>query len=204
MEQWKPIRQNNNYWVSNHGRVRTYNYRSNGKLLTLTQKNKGHKNFLVYAILYSKYNKKAFPVNRLVYEHFVGKVPRGYLVFNKDQNPWNNHVDNLVLMSRKDSVFVKRNKGREIKNHQSVEYKYYVDGVLVGDINEFMRSVGERTKQNVSTRFNNWENRKRTTKWYRDDGVVFSGKLCTRTKLVNDGKKYKRMQTCMNKIKEEK
>ena len=26
MEVWKPIRQNNNYQVSNYGRVRTYNY----------------------------------------------------------------------------------------------------------------------------------------------------------------------------------
>lgn len=199
MEVWKPIRQNNNYKVSNYGRVRTYNYKYNGKLLTLTQKNKDKKERQVFAILCRNYDKVAIPVNRLVYEHFVGKIPRGYLIFNKDGDPWNNHVDNLVCVSRKDDMFIKLNNNREIKNKQSVRYDYYVDGVFVGGIQDFMKEVGERTHQNVEQRFSNWENRKKTTKWYRDDGVVFSGKLCTRVKIVQDGAKYKRMKRVLSR-----
>ncbi len=201
METWKPICQNNNYKISNRGRIRTYNYKRNGQLLTLTQKNIGHENFLVYAILCQNYGKKAFPVNRLVYEHFVGKIPDGYTVFNKDGDPWNNCVENLVLMKKGDSMFVKLNK-HQIKKKKDVMYDYYVDGVLVGGMGNFIKTVGNQTKQNVIRRFRAWETRKKDSKWHIPEGVRFNGHICTRKLRPAQNMRFNRMKDCLNIIKD--
>ena len=201
METWKPIRHNNNYQISNRGRIRTYNYKSNGQLLTLTQKNAGHENFLVYAILCKNYGKKAFSVNRLVYEHFVGKIPNNYTVFNKDGDPWNNCVENLVLMKKDDSMFVKLNK-HQIKKKKDVMYDYYIDGVLVGGMGNFIKIVGNQTKQNVIQRFRAWETRKKDSKWHISEGVRFNGHICTRKLKPAQNKRFNRMKDCLNLIKD--
>lgn len=201
MEQWKPIYQNNNYEISNKGRVKSYNYKSDGKLLTPTQKNKNYKSLMVYVILCRNYHKKAYPVNKLVYEHFIGRVPKGYIVFNKDRNPWNNSVENLALMSRKDYMFALFNNLQPVKNQRHVKYTYYIDNKPVGSIKEFMKATGEKTHQNVSGRFTKWENRKKKTKWHIDEGVVFNGKICTRTKHIVDGLKFIKTENRINHIK---
>lgn len=200
METWKPIHQNNNYMISNHGRIRTYNYKSNGQLLTLKQMNIGHENFLVYTILCRNYGKKAFSVGRLVYEHFVGKIPDGYTVFNKDGDTWNNCVENLVLMKKTDCRFVKVNQ-RQIQKKTDKMYDYYVDGVLVGGLGEFIKIVGNQTKQNVIQRFKKWENRKKDSKWHSPEGVRFNGHICTRKLRPAQNKRFNRMQNCLNIIK---
>lgn len=45
-------------------------------------------------------NKKLYPLHRVVYEDYYGKIPRGYVVHHKDEDKSNNHPDNLECMSR--------------------------------------------------------------------------------------------------------
>lgn len=211
MEEWKPIRQNNNYMISNHGRVRSYNYHTHGKLLTLSQrmtlaqkKIRGTATQLVYAILCSKYSKVAVPVAYLVYEHFVGKIPDGYVVFNKDRNPWNNKVDNLMLIQSADNKLLKIHKTCKyvLKAKKDRLYEYYVDGECVGSVNDFIKIVGKQTKQNVNLRFTRWENRKKDSKWHMSEGVIFNGHVCTRKLKPAKNKKIKRLQNCLEIIKD--
>lgn len=41
-------------------------------------------------------------VHRLVYEHFNGSIPNGYVIHHKDGNKLNNRIENLQLMSSKE------------------------------------------------------------------------------------------------------
>lgn len=41
-------------------------------------------------------------VHRLVYEHFNGSIPNGYIIHHKDGNKLNNRIENLQLMSSKE------------------------------------------------------------------------------------------------------
>lgn len=43
---------------------------------------------------------KAFMVHRLVYQHFVGPIPEGYVIHHIDGNPQNNIYTNLTLLKR--------------------------------------------------------------------------------------------------------
>ena len=56
-----------------------------------------HINSLGYDALSSNY--KSYYVHRLVFEAFVGEIPKGYEVHHRDENKLNNNLSNLVLLS---------------------------------------------------------------------------------------------------------
>lgn len=43
-------------------------------------------------------------IYRLVYQLFVGPIPKGYVVHHKDHNKLNDKLDNLVLMTKSDHM----------------------------------------------------------------------------------------------------
>jgi len=47
---------------------------------------------------------KLFYIHRLVWEAFNGKIPDGYEIDHIDNNPHNNNLDNLQLLSRRDNI----------------------------------------------------------------------------------------------------
>ena len=59
-------------------------------------------------------------VHRLVYEHWVGKIPFGMQINHKDDNPVNNHYSNLYVGTQKDNV------SDCIKNKHRIGNVYYL------------------------------------------------------------------------------
>lgn len=97
-ERWLPVKGFEGiYAVSSFGRIKSFKQRKDGMIL----KNTNGKGDYFRIILQSKDSDKELhtSIHRLVYETFVGKVPKGYLVHHKDGNKQNNRLSNLEMMS---------------------------------------------------------------------------------------------------------
>ena len=100
-EQWKSVKDYENYQVSNFGRVKRLGNNKNKKekLLKPQKNNNGY----LHVGLSKNGIKKTFRINRLVYSTFVGDIPDGLEVNHIDENKENNKVDNLNLMTSKEN-----------------------------------------------------------------------------------------------------
>ncbi len=60
-------------------------------------------------------NSKNYYVHRLVWELVYGPIPAGFIVHHKDEDPGNNHPDNLELMMQSDhaALHVRKRGGSE-------------------------------------------------------------------------------------------
>ena len=47
----------------------------------------------------------AFPLSRVIYAWFKGDIPDGYVVDHIDNNPFNNNIDNLQLLSIEENLY---------------------------------------------------------------------------------------------------
>jgi len=60
--------------------------------------------------------------SRYVWEKHYGKIPKGMIVYNKDGNPLNNNIDNLMLMTRSKLLRLNQDKYLEkIKKYEAKE-----------------------------------------------------------------------------------
>ena len=77
--------------VSNFGNViiHKYNFEKN---VSITFDKRGHRCI------------GAYPIYRIIYELFVGPIPKGYCIHHKDFNPTNDRVDNLQLMTIREHI----------------------------------------------------------------------------------------------------
>lgn len=99
------------------------------RYLKYDESNHGH---YVRVTLCKNNRPRKYLLHRLVYLHFVGKIPLGMEVNHKDENKSNNHVSNLELMTSKEN------------NHHSrvkLGYKLFKEDV------EFIRSNNLTTKE---------------------------------------------------------
>ena len=95
-EKWKSIVDFPNYWISNYGKIISFKRNKNGTIL----KNKKYKKHY-YVRLYK--NNKSFKkyIHILVYENFHDyKLKKNECIHHVDQDPENNYVDNLKLMTK--------------------------------------------------------------------------------------------------------
>ena len=102
MEIWKDIPgYEGKYQVSSYGRVKSLNYMRTGKANILKP---GHGKSGYFSVTLSNngsYKQKL--VHRLVWEAFNGPIPEGYEVNHRDENPGNNRLDNLNLLTHTDN-----------------------------------------------------------------------------------------------------
>lgn len=136
-EIWKPIKNYENYEISNYGNVRSNNYRSHNKLLKRVIANTGY-----YVVgLYKNGNGKQFFVHRLVAEAFIPNNNNLETVNHIDENKLNNYVDNLEWCSRGENAykyninrpFSKEHKekiSKSIYKHWEKRYARKKEGVL--------------------------------------------------------------------------
>lgn len=97
-ENWKPVRGNPNYMVSNLGRVQ-----GPKKILKPHRASSGY--MLVCLSLYQKPGNETRYIHRLVAEAFVpNSDPDRYIVNHKDRNILNNSVENLEWASHMENV----------------------------------------------------------------------------------------------------
>jgi hypothetical protein len=100
MEIWKDIEGYNGYQVSNYGRVRSLKFNKE-KLLSLNVANTGYRMVGLHGEKY-----KRFTVHSLVAIAFLGHKPNGYkiVVDHIDNNPLNNNVENLQLITNRENI----------------------------------------------------------------------------------------------------
>lgn len=88
--QWRPIKGYPKYYVSNTGQVASV-MRGKFHVLSSWPNQYGHQ----YVQIQNEYERVKIGIHRLVAETFLSN-PEGYpIVMHKDDNPSNNHVDNL-------------------------------------------------------------------------------------------------------------
>ena len=145
-EIWKPIvGYEGLYEVSNKGRIKSLRY-FGGRRSVIMKLNLHHKYTTI--MLCKDGNHKTFLVHRLVYEAFFGPLPKfeflgigngdKMMVINhKDENPHNNNLENLELITHIENINYgtakKRMSEKQINNkkHSNIVYQYTLDYKLV-------------------------------------------------------------------------
>lgn len=129
--EWKAIKGYPGYKISDNGQV--YSLKRN-RLLKNTDNGDGYK---TVTLRNGKETKHPF-VHRLVYETFVGAIPKGYEVNHKDEDRGNNVLSNLELLTHWENVnYGSHNQRisqglRKWRNARGrAVLQYTTDGVLV-------------------------------------------------------------------------
>lgn len=148
-EIWKPVKGYEwKYEISNLGRVKSL---FTGLLLKPARQSNGY-----YSLFLSKNGKKkSFYLHRLVYEAFHGSIPKWEAtakgderleINHKDEDPSNNCLDNLELVTCRQNNNYGTHNERSGKNREKKVYQYNSDYELVG--------IWDSTKKSVSGGFN--------------------------------------------------
>lgn len=108
-EVWKPIKDFMMYEISNFGRLRRLEYwvvNKKGKInmhKTKVLSNVNSKGDYLRVILRGGCRKRrSCHIHRLVWESFVGEIPKGCVIHHKDGNKQNNKLSNLQLVTTKE------------------------------------------------------------------------------------------------------
>ena len=123
-EIWKSINEYPNYMVSNMGNVKSLNYRRTGreKILKPKIEKSGYQRVGLW-----KNGGKWYQVHRLVYEAFVGDIPKGMQVNHINEIKSDNRLENLNLMTPKENTNWGQEMKEFLKNKQmvNVQNQYY-------------------------------------------------------------------------------
>lgn len=117
-EEWRKIDGYPQYLISNYGNVYSRNVNRILKQST-TRKENGYR--LVW--LTKNNHTKGFLVHRLVYETFVGEIPDGLQINHIDENKFNNHLDNLEIVTPRENLLY----GNGMKRRIETLHKKYPD-----------------------------------------------------------------------------
>lgn len=170
MREWKTCPQNRNYLISNDGLCKTKQNRFEGRYLKPAYR----PNTNVY-VLCQNYNKKAYPIRHLVYTAFIGKVPNGYIVFNKDGNKNNNNLENLDIMPRPDKIFYFCRREKKIpRMTYKNKYTFIINNKTYKSSNEVMKDypiLG--TRQNLCHQADRWISK--TGRHWNPNGFIIRG-----------------------------
>lgn len=96
-ETWKTIEDFPEYQVSNYGIIKSFKQdKISGKILKPYKNNENY-----YVIdLYNIFGRKVKKVHILLFESFIGKIPKNYVVHHIDFIKENNNLNNFKLMSK--------------------------------------------------------------------------------------------------------
>lgn len=161
-EEWKPIKGYEGlYEISNFGRVKSLNYnKTHRKQIMKPVKDK--ENYLTI-VLSNNGKIKGYKISRLVYEAFIGPIPKDYQVNHIDEDKTNNCVWNLNLMTAKENAnWGTRNEKCKIKliNHISTskQVRCIETNTIYPSTNEAKRQLGLCKHLNFKRSIdNNWK-----------------------------------------------
>lgn len=138
------------YQASSEGSIRSVDRiinKSNGvqnKKTGKVLKQDLHKSNRFTVVLSKQSNTKTYFVHRLVYLAFYGDIPCGKVVNHKDENPQNNKLENLNLLSQKENLNWGTRNQKLSENRKKTVYQYTLDGELV-NCYESTISVSDKT-----------------------------------------------------------
>lgn len=98
-EEWRTIPGHEKYQVSNCGQIKSFHYKGIGRFLKVRLYG-AHTKYYHVALTTNK-KMKTFSVHSLVALIFIGDRPEGLVIDHIDNNPLNNHVDNLQYITNK-------------------------------------------------------------------------------------------------------
>lgn len=102
-EIWKPVNGfEDKYQVSNLGNVKSLNFNGTKKERILKPSPDGNGYYQV--ALYKDGKRHIKQLNRLVAEHFISEIPEGYEVNHKDEDIYNNNVNNLEIITKLENI----------------------------------------------------------------------------------------------------
>lgn len=153
MRKWKVCPQNRNYKISNDGLCMSNQANYDGHFLKPAYRLDAE-----YYVLCKSYYKKAYPIKHLVYTAFVGKVPKGYIVTQKDGDRYNYNVENLFVMPRGDKIFYCCERKKKLpRMRQTYTCTFVINGKTYSNSAEVLKDypcIG--TRQNLLEQANRW------------------------------------------------
>ena len=98
-DQWLVFR----YWYDGNKKTKTF------KQLKITNATRKHvyrpnKKYPKVSFTARSYGKFNIPLSRLLYAWFVGEIPDGYVVDHIDNDPYNNDIDNLQILTIEENL----------------------------------------------------------------------------------------------------
>lgn len=101
-EKWKDVKDFEGlYKVSNFGRLQSLKHRKSYILSNINKK----KDYL-RVVLRREDKSKTFLLHRLVYETFLGSIPKNFDVHHLDGDKQNNTLNNLIALSKRDHLLI--------------------------------------------------------------------------------------------------
>ena len=122
-EIFKVIKENENYAISNYGRIKSL---KRNKILT--NKTTGNYNHI---ILFKDNKKKNYLIHRLVAEAFIPNIENLPQINHKDENKRNNCVDNLEWCSSSYNINYGNRKRKVINAVKKSINQYSIDGEFI-------------------------------------------------------------------------
>ena len=121
-EEWRRVEGFMMYEISNHGRIRRARYiqvYKNGKFKIhepYVHSETNIKGDYYRVILCGPiHRRRSYYIHRLVWETFVGEIPKGYIIHHKDGNRHNNTIENFVLLCPNCHSFTDSYRGKNAK-----------------------------------------------------------------------------------------
>lgn len=109
---------------------------------------------MYYHTLHFRLNKKVntYHLCRILYAYFIGTVPAGYDVDHIDNNPLNDSLSNLQILTRRENL-LKRGRGHNQHNckwtpKEESERKWFLDQIKYN--RELLRGLRAKLKTNIS------------------------------------------------------
>ena len=140
-EVWKDIVEYEGYYqVSNLGRVKSLeriilvkNYSITIKEKFLKNRPTGSKGYA--SVMLCKDKQKSYKVHRLVYETFIGKIDNDFVIDHIDNNPLNNKLNNLQMITHRLNISKDVNKQKTSSKYTGVcwnkKYKKWRSRIVV-------------------------------------------------------------------------
>lgn len=123
-EIWRDIPEFNGFYqASNLGRIKSlerFRKGENGCLISVKErilKPQITCDGYYRVCLYKQSVQKHYKVHRLVWSAFNGQIPQGYEINHIDENPSNNRLENLNLMTHKENINYGTRNERSAKKH---------------------------------------------------------------------------------------
>lgn len=142
-EIWKPVVGYEEFYdVSNFGRIRNKGWRQGQHKSNIIMKQRYNKGGYLAVSLIKDKKKKIYLIHRLVYEAFIGKLPKFehkgkghchemFEINHKDENKENNYVENLELITRLENIRYGTRSRRQAMKLTKPVYQYTLDKKFV-------------------------------------------------------------------------